>query len=263
MIKLIVSDLDGTLLNEKNEVLPNDIVALQKCAAQNLDICIATGRMDNEILEVLKMVDGRYHRISQNGAFVFTKDDNELHSVYFNRDVANRIYKRAKDENSITLVYNQNTHFVEKVDDEVKKIEEKMFFPFIEKPDISTAIGQKINSSKITILAYDVEDRQRDIMELFSEDVDTFISAKYVLDVMPKNISKGVALTTLLNHLNLTADEVACIGDSYNDIPMFNLTSNSFAMSHAANEVKSHANHTVDCVSEAIEIILEKNERKG
>lgn len=262
LIKLIVSDLDGTLLTKKNEVMEHDIKALQKATRKQIDICIATGRMDNEILEVLKMVNGKFHRISQNGAFVYTKDHHQLHAVYFKHDIAHEIYHKVKDNHTITFVCNHDTNFVEEMNDEVRKIEERMFFPIVENPKIASTIGKEITPSKITVLAYDAKKRQQEIMELFHENVDTFISEQYCLDIMPKNISKGDALIKLCKHLNLSTNEIACIGDSYNDIPMFQLTKHSFAMSHAAEEVKMHATHLVESVSDAISFILEENYAK-
>ncbi len=84
---------------------------------------------------------------------------------------------------------------------------------------------------------------QKNIYEKFHGNVSTFISAEQCLDVMPPNISKCSAISVLLKEFQLQSEEVACIGDSYNDIPMFFLTPHSFAMSQADDAVKEHANY--------------------
>ena len=74
MIKMLVSDLDGTLIDKKNQVAPQDVKAMKKLRAHDVDIFLASGRMDNEIMEVAKVIGDQYHRVSQNGAFVITNE---------------------------------------------------------------------------------------------------------------------------------------------------------------------------------------------
>ena len=52
----------------------------------------------------------------------------------------------------------------------------------------------------------------------------SFISGKRYVDIMPRGVSKGSALKRLMDHLQIEANEVACIGDSFNDISMFEVT---------------------------------------
>ena len=73
---------------------------------------------------------------------------------------------------------------------------------------------------------------------------------------MPPNISKGSAISILLQEFQIQPEEVACIGDSYNDIPMFSLTPHSFAMSQADDAVKEHAHYVVDTVKDAVNQVL-------
>jgi Cof subfamily protein (haloacid dehalogenase superfamily) len=262
MIKLIVSDLDGTLLDWKKEISPKDAAAVQKAVNTGIDFCLASGRMDNEIGEILKTLGHKFHRISQNGAFIYTKDDVQLHSKTFTSDLAHQIYEKTRLPEFITLVCNFDTNFVEQRNEIVIKLEERMFHPIVEQRDMCESIKNSIiTPSKITVLGEHeaVVRFQETIKKAFGDEVDTFISEKQCLDIMPKNISKGNALMKLIEHLGLKSEEIACIGDSFNDIPMFRLTPHSFVMSHAHSDVKKEANHVVETVHEAIEMILEKN----
>ncbi|MDR4196815.1 HAD family hydrolase, partial [Bacillus cereus] len=71
---------------------------------------------------------------------------------------------------------------------------------------------------------------QKKIDEKFHGKASTFISAVQCIDVMPPNDSKGSAISVLLNEFQLKPEEIACIGHSYNDIPMCYLTPHRFAM---------------------------------
>ncbi len=78
------------------------------------------------------------------------------------------------------------------------------------------------------------------------------MSGKRYVDIMPRGVSKGSALRRLMEHLQIEANEVACIGDSFNDISMFEVTPHSFTLHHAHPYVKERANHIVRSVEEAI-----------
>jgi Cof subfamily protein (haloacid dehalogenase superfamily) len=262
MIKMIVSDLDGTLLDWNKEISSNDAAAVQKAVDAGIDFCLASGRMDNEIGEILKSLGQKFHRISQNGAFIFTKDDMQLHSMTFTSDLAFQIYEKTRIHDFITLVCNFDTNFVEQRNEIVIKLEERMFHPIVEQRDMLESIkNAAITPSKITVLGEHeaVVNFEETIKKSFGDQVDTFISEKQCLDIMPKNISKGNALMKLIEHLGMKPEEIACIGDSFNDIPMFQLTPNSYVMSHAHPNVKKEANDVVDTVHEAIEKILAIN----
>jgi Cof subfamily protein (haloacid dehalogenase superfamily) len=261
MIKLLVSDLDGTLIDKENKVASHDIEALKKLREHDVDICLASGRMDNEIMEVAKSIGDQFHRVSQNGAFVITGNEKSLHSQTFQHELAKKLYESTRSDDKITIVCSDNTNFVEEKNDILKQIELRFFFPIEERANMLNEIGLSLNPSKITVLGHheEVLKLQQAINEMFHDDVDTFISEQGCLDIMPKNISKGNAILVLLEHLQLKPEEIACVGDSFNDIPMFQLTPNSFAISHAHEDVKKEAAYVVESVSEAVNIILEKN----
>lgn len=263
MIKLLVSDLDGTLIDKNKQVASHDLEALKKLRVHNVDICLASGRMDNEILEVAKVFGDQFHRVSQNGAFVITNEHVSLHSQTFEHELAKRLYESTCSDRNITIICSDNTNFVAQIDDVIRKIEERFFFPIKEEGDMVKAIGKSLVPSKISVLSHHEEilEMQKAIQDVFHEDVDTFVSEEGCLDIMPKNISKGNALLILLKHLQLDPEEIACIGDSFNDIPMFKLTPNSFAMWHGHEDVKKEASYVVERVSDAVKIILEKNAR--
>ncbi|MFT4415225.1 Cof-type HAD-IIB family hydrolase [Fredinandcohnia humi] len=264
MIKLIVSDLDGTLLQEDNTVKHEDAKALRDAVREGLQISIATGRMDNEIKEVLTSIGEKFHRISQNGAFVSTINDKSIFSCTFEPSLAEIIYKKVCTPNFVTLLCNYDTNFTHEDNEYVANIQKRMFHPIVIDPTISEKF-EEIKPSKITLIGFenDIMDIKKQLSEEVHDEVDLFISEKHVLDIMPKKISKGNALLKLIHELSIKPDEIACIGDSFNDIPMFKLTPNSFVMSHAHDLVKQEATFVVNTVSEAVEIIRKENSKQA
>jgi hydroxymethylpyrimidine pyrophosphatase-like HAD family hydrolase len=79
------------------------------------------------------------------------------------------------------------------------------------------------------------------------------------LDIMPLHVSKGNSLPLLLDSIGLQAHEIACIGDSFNDISMFGITPHSFVMEGAHPEVRKAAAHQVSSVAEALAYVRAYN----
>lgn len=259
MIKMIISDLDGTLLSIDNKVHDDDIKAINRAIQNGIDFCLASGRKDIDIQAVAAMIGSKFHRISQNGAFIFSSDNKELHRTAFDPAIARKLYEQIIGENVKTILSTIDKEYVEEKDEIVFKIEKRLFSPIEEEKELKNKIGKTIHASKIIINGDEntIRQLQKKLVKSYSSELDTFISESKVLDVMPKNISKGNAVKILLKHIGIKPNEIACIGDSYNDIPMFKLTPNSFAMSTAHPDVKKEANFVVDSVREAIEQILQ------
>jgi Cof subfamily protein (haloacid dehalogenase superfamily) len=261
MIKLFVSDLDGTLLSFEKKVTQQDIAALKGLKENGVDVCLASGRMDVEIGEILTMIGEKYHRISQNGAFINTDNDESLHSLTFDNVIAKEVFEQVRSTDFIIIIADYSKNYTERRDEVITSIESRMFSPIEENVNLFNALGEDVKASKISILGeYEaISDLQKKLQEKHPDTIETYISDKQCLDVMPKNISKGNALKMLIEHLGIKPEEVACIGDSFNDIPMFKMTPHSFAMEDSLPEVKAQAAYTAATVHEAINKVAEMN----
>ena len=264
MIKLFVSDLDGTLLDESKKVRKNDIEMIHRAIEQGVTFALASGRKDIDIVGVLEMIDRSFHRISQNGAFIVMNDETDLHSTFFDPEIAKKLYHFVKDKDVLTLVSTRHEEMVQRKTDFIKGIEGLLYTPILEKPNLHDEIGVDILPSKIIINGPDelIEQLQQELHEQFPNDLDAYISAPRTLDLMPKNISKGNAVKKLAEEIGIIPSEIACVGDSFNDVPMFQLAEYSFAMSKARPEVKAQAKYEVESVGDAIKMVLEINASK-
>ncbi|MBM7661989.1 Cof subfamily protein (haloacid dehalogenase superfamily) [Bacillus mesophilus] len=261
MIKLIVSDLDGTLLDENIKVRERDIKSIHKAQEMGINFCLATGRKDLDIIEVSKMIDRTFHRISQNGAFIVLDDQTDFHSTFFESSIAQKIYSHVVDKEVLTLVSTRDTEIIDRNNEIVERIQKVLFSPLIINPNLYNDIGVTIHPSKIIVTGKDevIEELQTELLQAYPNEIDAFISAKYTLDIMPKNISKGNAVKKLAERIGISLEEIACIGDSFNDVSMLQVAKYGFAMSKAKQGVKECADYVVESVGEAIEIILEIN----
>ncbi|WP_226585116.1 HAD family hydrolase [Halobacillus litoralis] len=260
MIKLFVTDLDGTLLGEDHYIKNEDIDALKKMIEQGTPLAVASGRMDHEIIEVLKRVGVNGHRVSQNGAFVFDAEDQEVYSKTFDHDLARRIIETIDQEPMVKTVSTADKTYTKEHSKWIDMISEQMFHDIIVNPELNEQIGTKVTPSKITLHGKesDVMSAAEKVAQMFGEEIDSFISHETCVDMMPKAINKQTGLRQLIDLLGIKADEIACVGDSFNDSSMFEMTPHSYVMSTAHTKVKEKANTIVDHVHEAIEDLDKK-----
>ncbi|WP_185806858.1 HAD family hydrolase [Bacillus sp. HMF5848] len=257
MIKLFACDLDGTLLTEHNQISTADIEALHHLLEKGVEVIIASGRKDYDIKKVINMIGSSCHRVSQNGAFAYLKNDTHLHATTFPKEASIEIFNFIKSFPVVPIVSTEDEEFIEQDDPHLKQIEHKLFSPVKIDKQLPLKVGQTIVPSKFIVNgSFDVLSSLRtDLLSTFPNTVDAFISGEHVLDVAPKYTNKGNAIASIMSDMNIERSELACIGDAFNDISMFELTPHSFAMTNAHPDVKQKATYVVDSVSEAIEIL--------
>lgn len=261
MIKLFVTDLDGTLLGQENYIDEKDKQALAELVQNGVELAVASGRMDREIVKVLKLVGQTGHRISQNGGFVYDRNDNLVHSETFKPELSKRLYDAITKNDFNHTVSTADEIYVPHKTEQMKLLEEILFFPIIETPNLAHQFNESIVPSKFSLLG-ETEDLLKIKEELngqFTGEMESYLSDKHCVDMVPKGISKALGLNHLLENIKVSPEEMACIGDSFNDIPMLEMTPNSYAMASAHPEVKNSASHVVEHVYEAVDHLERTN----
>ncbi|MCP3028855.1 HAD family hydrolase [Halobacillus sp. A5] len=260
MIKLFISDLDGTLLGMNHYIKPEDTQALVELNHTKVELAVASGRMDHDITQVLDKVGVTGHRISQNGAFVYDVNNNSIHSRSFEAAKAKEVMNFIKEEPMVKTVSTKDKIYTSEHNEWVDLISSQLFQDIIIEPALITQFGTHITPSKITLHGKedDVILAHRRVHKQFGEQLDSFISHESCVDIMPQMINKGNGIKALLHSIGVNPDETACIGDSFNDLPMFEVTPHSYAMSTAHPDVQKKAAYVVDHVYEAIEDLKTK-----
>jgi hypothetical protein len=263
MIKLFVTDLDGTLLNHHKHVDYRDIQYMNLANDQGVHICFASGRMNSELRVVMGQFERTFYSIGQNGATVHTNDNTVLSSTLFRSDLPAKLCRLSKKYNFIEFVHSGNdSYYYTDRSGAAKPYESRLFMRGTPCEDLESVVADAaFQPSKFSYFGKieTLKEMQREVNELFKGEIETFISDKDCLDIMPLNVSKGVGLSVLLDHLGLQPEEVACIGDSFNDLPMFAIIPHNFAMAGSLPEVKEKAKYTAISVAEAVKWVLSYN----
>ena len=126
--------------------------------------------------------------------------------------------------------------------------------------DLKLSSVSYINSDYKTIGLFSIEANidkmkkiQIEIEEEFKDYIEVYRNNEYI-DIVPKRCSKGNALKLLLRIEKLNNNNLYVIGDSFNDIPMFEVTNNTFTLFHADEEIKKITKYLVADVKSAIKL---------
>ncbi|RTE02235.1 Cof-type HAD-IIB family hydrolase [Paenibacillus whitsoniae] len=264
MIKLIASDLDGTLLDHDKKVAQREMDALLNVKNSDVQLCLASGRMHAEMRQVLEEIDHEAYIVSQNGAFIHLADGALLQAKYFETALAQRVFHMIQEVEAVKLFCSGEANHISQLSPASDAIQARLFEQFVLTESLANALHESFPICKFSLfgelgpLLVLKEQLQQELGDL----VDVYIADKDCLDIMPRTVSKGTSLLVLAKELGIQAEEIACVGDSFNDVSMFGITPHSFAMSSAHPDVKKQASHQVDSVSEVIHYVMTYNENK-
>lgn len=261
MIKLIVTDLDGTLLNEKKELTQITIDTLIEAQKQGIKIVLATGRNYQSLKPIytkLKMDQFNTGAIvGVNGEETFYFENNEYEKIadlsanqamyllkklslmMFNVQLMNDL--RIKDYCPKLL------YFFKKIVFKIKHYNLDIGFEGIMKNHTyinrSTFIDHSINKVGIAQLDVYLSLMLPLVRYQLKDDYDVLKVSKGWAEIMPKGVNKGSGVLRVMEHYNILPKEVLVFGDGENDLSMFDVTSNSFAPENALKTVKKKANY--------------------
>ena len=260
MIRMLVSDVDGTLWID-GSLADKDVNAMRQTFHQGIEIGLASGRMDPELQEVAKLLDIPCHRVSQNGSFVYDHTERLLASASFDLTLAHQLLSFATNGSlPYTVSCTDNQIYIPPLK-RTQFLRDRMFMPVHECTDMRRLFEQGILPCKFGFFGDmdTLHNLRLQLLQRFKNVLHAVIADKDCLDVIPAHVSKGVGLRSLIEHRNIRREEVVCIGDSFNDIAMFEVTPHSFAMSHSDPAVLNAARHVAASVADVCTFVNRYN----
>ena len=230
IIKLIATDLDGTLLNNNKEISKfNQEILKTLINDYNVQLILSSGRPYEGVKSYNKLLENNNYSIIFNGASIV--DNN-----------GNVIYKQTVEENDVCVhVYDNGKYIVSKEDFPIKSYvqKEQTIEPIIGLENIET-----YRFDKMLILG------KRDILnELYKEisentDVHSSFSGDLSLEITSKIGNKGKSLEWICHNKGISPNNIIAFGDNFNDIEMIEYAGIGVAMANAEEIVKQKANYT-------------------
>ena len=126
---------------------------------------------------------------------------------------------------------------------------------FIKQGTINDLVNNKNSLMSLDFSNVDIEEVDQMCNDINDEFGDVIVAYRnsYFIDIVPKGCSKGNGVDLILKEFGVNRENLYVIGDSYNDISMFNETKNSFTFHTVEEKLKDHVNFIVNSVSECIE----------
>lgn len=268
-MKLIATDLDGTLLNSRKEISKENITAIKYAESNGIKVIIATGRSYFDAHSICKRAGISTYIIGSNGASIHTPLGDQISSVPMSKGDVQDIIHCLENHNLYYEVYTNKGIYTFPDKKEILYIELSKASP--ENPQLNISLLQKDLETLSAQFGYYSVDNYNNILERdekhykiftlsFDEvkrkaGIDSFInmehlslvsSGDYNFEISSQHASKGNSLEKLSSILGISPEDVMAIGDSYNDVSMLKTAGCGVAMGNANDEIKGLCNIITD-----------------
>lgn len=244
MIKLIASDVDGTLVGDGEGKLDKRIVdTIRAIHDKGIHFVVASGRQWVSIENVFEEVKDKIFYISDNGAYIGINGRN-LFVNKMDDDIAkDLILDIRKNKELVAIVADESSYYIEEKNEFLMDWIRGGYRGRIEFVDDLTKVQ---NIIKISAYSNNIYGKADDIIAKYSDKLLVNYAAEMWLDCTAKGVSKGNALRKLQEAFEITENETMVFGDQANDVEMFKATYYSFAVKNAAPIAKEAARFMAD-----------------
>jgi Cof subfamily protein (haloacid dehalogenase superfamily) len=261
-IKLVVSDVDGTLLTHDKVLTDGAKAAARKLHAAGIGFTIVSSRPTIGMGFLIEPLSIALPVGAFNGSSIVDAELRPIEQHLIERAVAQRSLDVLRAFGVDIWLFSNERWYTRNPDGEYVPHEKRAI-----KAD-PTIIGdftphlaeacKIVGASSDPVLLQRCEAAMR---EAVGTEATAVRSQTYYLDVTPPGHDKGTFVDAIIKRLGISAAEVATIGDMENDLPMFARSGFSFAMGNAADDIKRHATHVTesnahDGFARAIETLL-------
>ncbi len=240
MIKLIASDMDGTLLDESGKI-PGEFYDMYKTLkSKDIVFAAASGRQYYTLARDLQKIKDEIVFIAENGTFV-VHQSKELYSCFLEWDMVKEIVETGrKIEGAEVVLCGKKSAYIEK---DYKKFNEivEIFYARCEVVDDLLNVDDDILKVSICDFKGSAANSNKVLYPLYKDRLSVIISGEMWLDIINNKASKGEAMKYIQKKLNITPEETMAFGDYFNDVEMLQNAHYSYAMENAPEGVKKHA----------------------
>ncbi len=256
-VKMVVTDMDGTLLNPDHEVSSLFFKQFEELKKHNIIFVVATGRPLYSVLDKLKSIKDEIIIVAENGSLVI-KDNKKLLSTPMKKDSLkhiNKILKTLPEAN--TLYCTQNKAYTKSKSKKLLNLLEEYYNSYeiinnideIKEPICKIAIYHEINSEK----------HLYPHLKQLENEFKVKVSTTHWVDISENNANKGYAIQLIQKLYNISSNNTMAFGDYINDIEMLEASYHSYAMENAHPLVKQTAQFsTKDNMNYGVEYILDQ-----
>lgn len=249
MIKLVATDIDGTLLIPEGEFTGKVKKCVQELCSKGIKVVLVTGRMHAAASLIAKDLGLDTPVVSYQGGLI--KNNGEtLYQRCLTQEQTEKILDWAEEEKIHINLYNDDVLFSEKVCPEITRYCNNLHTKYTVKPFCEI---EKTRINKLLAIDYENPERinryEKELPKIFPE-LYIVKSTPYFLEFSNPEGSKYCAVKYLQNLWGLKDEEILTIGDQNNDIALLKAGGVKVAMGNATEELKKIADYITDSVYE-------------
>jgi len=247
-IKVIISDLDGTLLDKSHQITEYTKTVFQQLYRENYLIIIATGRHHLDAMPLIEGLNCPVYLVTSNGGRIHSPEKELLFSYDIQSDTIKKVLDLDIDPEITTVLFKEKVWLSNRENEILNSFNKVMTYPneivdFKNVEDLS-AIKFFFTHNDYQKLVQ-LNDK---ILESFSNDFNSAFSLPFCLEFMDKSIDKSVAISKILKKHKLTFKDTIAFGDGFNDEKMLISSGKGLIMENAVESLKNKLNH-LDVIS--------------
>lgn len=260
MIKLIASDLDGTLLqNGTQELTPRAIGLIRELTERGIRFVAASGRQYENEVHLFEPIKDKISYIAENGSLCI-HEGKVISRTIIDMELIHRIIEEVKQDGRFEILiskehacYIENNdpvfvnHIINVVKNTTKIVEDVRN---VEGPILKIAIGNMKDGADV------IEGYLKHLQNKFSSEIKVVTSGNIWIDFIAPGTNKGTALLKLLEVLKIKPEECMAFGDQRNDVEMLQAVGTSYAMANAISGISDYSTHVTDSVEDVLERLL-------
>lgn len=294
MIKLLVSDMDGTLFNSNQKISPMNLAAIKEAKKQGVAFMIATGRSMDTIGSIASEYGLECGFILMNGAEVRDENRNIISTINISRDIIKNLAGTleamgyipeymtnqgsqicgTKEMAELNMGYRMlcldRSHTMS-MEEAIEAGKTSIFVKNLTRNDtIEDMLSKNLEIRKIIVFNPDGSINARNRQKLTEKFPDLTILSSYPenIEINAKFAQKGYGLEEAIKKLGIQKNEVAVFGDGLNDVSMFELFPNCYAPNNAEPYILKKAKEIIpsnneDGVGKKIFEILYQNREEA
>ncbi len=248
VIRLLVTDIDGTLVTGSKQVTPRALRAVHSLREAGIQLALVSSRPAHGMDMLLEPLGIDTPRAGLNGGEIMSPDGRVLAQIALDPDAARRVVE-SLDEHGVEAWVFADGEWLIRAGHQGAYVEKERRATHLDPVVVQDFEGHYHKIGKIMGSTTDFHLLERveiNLQTMLGDIVNAHRSQQYYLDVTHPDANKGNAALHLARLLGVPADEMACIGDMANDIAMLDIAGLAIAMGNGTVEVKEAAHYTTE-----------------
>jgi len=257
-VKMVVTDMDGTLLNSKNEVSDQFFDLYASLKSHQIHFVAASGRQYSSIQDKLSAISDEITIVAENGGYV-KQGNEELGSILLPTEHLKLLIPVVRKVKGLyTVICGKKSAYIEQDETTFKTILKEYYTKF----NVIDDLMQLPDDDFFKVAIYHFESSETyiyPVVKHFEDILQIKVSGNNWVDIANPEANKGLAVQLLQHKYGISKDETMVFGDFNNDLEMLDQAYFSYAMANAHENVKKAARfHTKSNNEAGVETILQE-----